>query len=89
VFWYDVAFSILQDVKWVIYLTTTPDYFVKFPSSFLESLKDRMYPVGRDDGKGVFNIDWDNEMIELKQGEIRSINEYYCNLIHLEDYPEF
>ena len=43
-FWYSVAFSVLRDVKWVIYLMTDSDYFVMFPSSFLESLTDRMYP---------------------------------------------
>ncbi len=43
-FWYSVAFSVLQYVKWVIYITTDSDYFIMFPSSFLESLKDRMYP---------------------------------------------
>ncbi len=88
VFWYDVAFSVLQDVKWVIYITTSSDYFVMFPSSFLEGLKDLMYPVERDAGKGVFNIDWDNEMIELK-GETKSIGCYYHNLIEQKDFPTF
>ena len=88
-FWYSVAFSVLQDVKWVIYMTTESDYFVMLPSSFLESLKDHMYPDRSKAGVGVFDIDWDNTTIELKQGEIISIDDYYHNLIHLEDYPRF
>ncbi len=86
-FWYDVTFSVLQYVKWVIYITTESDYLFMFPSSFLESLKDRMYPNRRNAGVGVFDIDWDNEMIILKEGEIRHIGEYYHNLIHPEHYP--
>ncbi|MFC1962895.1 hypothetical protein ACFLWB_02730 [Chloroflexota bacterium] len=88
-FWYSVAFSVLQDVKWVIYMATTSDYFVMLPSIFLESLKDRMYPVESSAGTGVFDIDWDGTMIELKQGERISINDYYHNLINPEDYPIF
>ncbi len=88
-FWYSIAFSVLQYVKWVIYLTTESDYFVMLPSSFLESLKDRMYPDRKNAGVGVFDIDWDGLMIELKQGERISIDDYYHNLIHLEDYPRF
>ncbi len=88
-FWYSVAFSVLEDVKWVIYLTTESDYFVMFPSSFLESLKDRVYPDSKNAGVGVFDIDWDSMMIELKQGERISIDDYYHNLIYLEDYPTF
>ena len=88
-FWYSVAFSVLQYVKWVIYITTESDYFFMFPSSFLESLKDRMYPDRRNAGVGVFDIDWDNEMIVLKEGEIKRIGEYYHNLRDREDYPRF
>lgn len=88
-FWYSVAFSVLQDAKWVIYMTTEPDYFIMLPSSFLESLKDRMYPDSSKAGVGVFDIDWDSMMIELKQGERISIDDYYHNLIYLEDYPTF
>ena len=88
-FWYSVAFSVLQDVKWVIYITTESDYFVMLPGSFLESLKDRMYPDKSKAGVGVFDIDWDSMTIELKQGERISIDDYYHNLIHLEDYPRF
>ncbi len=88
-FWYSVAFSVLQDVKWVIYMTTTSDYFVMLPSSFLESLKDRMYPDEAKGGTGVFDIDWDGMMIELKQGERISIDDYCHNLIRPEDYPIF
>ncbi len=88
-FWYSVAFSVLQDVKWVIYITTDSDYFFMFPSSFLESLKDRMYPDRRNAGVGVFDIDWDNEMIVLKEGEIISIHDYYHQLDDPEYYPRF
>lgn len=88
-FWYSVHFSVLQEVRWVIYLTTDSDYFMMFPSSFLESLKERMYPDRRNAEVGVFDIDWDNEMIVLKQGEVIGIGEYYHNLIHPADYPRF
>jgi hypothetical protein len=88
-FWYSVTFSVLQEVRWVIYLTTDSDYFMMFPSSFLESLKEHMYPDRKNAGVGVFDIDWDNEMIVLKQGEVIRIDEYYHNLIHPADYPRF
>jgi hypothetical protein len=88
-FWYSVAFSVLEDVKWVIYITTGPDYFVMLPSSFLESLRGRMYPDSSKAGVGVFDIDWDSMTIELKQGERISIDRYYHNLIHRKDYPRF
>ena len=88
-FWYNVAFSVLQDVKWVIYMTTKSNYFVMLPSSFLESLKDRMYPDRSKAGVGVFDVDWDSMTIELKQGQRISIDDYYHNLIYLEDYPRF
>jgi hypothetical protein len=87
-FWYSVTFNVLHQVKWVIYLTTESDYFIKFPSSFLENLKDHMYPDKSNAGVGVFDIDWDNEMIVLKQGERVSIRNYYHNLID-EDYHPF
>ena len=88
-FWYSIAFSVLQEVKWVIYLTTDSDYFVMFPSNFLESVKDRMYPDRSKAGVGVFDIDWDNEMIVLKEGKIERIGEYYYNLRDRENYPIF
>ena len=88
-FWYSVTFSVLQDVKWVIYLTTDSDHFMMLPSSFLDSLKDRMYPDRKDAGVGVFDIDWDNEMIVLKQGEIISVSNYYHQLDDPEYYPRF
>jgi hypothetical protein len=88
-FWYDVAFSVLPKVKWVIYIATDSDYFVMLPGSFLDSLKDHMYPNMRNAGTGVFYIDWDSLAIELSQGERISISEYYHNLIEPECYPEF
>ena len=88
-FWYSVTFNVLQEVKWVIYLMTSPDYFFMFPSSFLGNLKDRMYSDRSKTGVGVFDIDWDNEMMVLKQGELIRINEYYYNLIHQDDFPRF
>ena len=88
-FWYNIAFSVLQEVKWVIYLMTDSDYFVMFPSSFLESLKGRMYPDRNKANVGVFDIDWDGLAIELGQGERISINGYYHNLIDRECYPRF
>ena len=88
-FWYNIAFSVLQEVKWVIYLMTDSDYFVVFPSSFLESLKGRMYPDRNKANVGVFDIDWDGLAIELGQGKRISINDYYHNLIDRECYPRF
>ena len=88
-FWYSVTFSVLQYVKWVIYITTDSDYFFMFPSSFLESLKDRMYPDRKNAGVGVFDLDWDNEMIVLRQGDVIRIGEYNHNLIYQDDYPIF
>jgi hypothetical protein len=60
-----------------------------FPSSFLENLKDRMYPDRNKGGVGVFDIDWDNEMIVLKAGETIRIDAYYHNLIDEAYYPFF
>ena len=88
-FWYSVTFSVLQYVKWVIYLTTDSDHFMMFPSSFLDSLKDRMYPDRKNAGVGVFDIDWDNEMIVLKEGEVIRAGEYYHDLTDEDYYPRF
>jgi hypothetical protein len=88
-FWYSVHFSVLREVRWVIYLTTESNYFMMFPSSFLESLKERMYPDRKNTGVGVFDIDWDNEMIVLKHGELERIGKYYRNLRYPADYPMF
>ena len=88
-FWYSVTFSVLQYVKWVIYLTTDSDHFMMFPSSFLDSLKDRMYPDRKNAGVGVFDIDWDNEMIVLKEGEVIRVGEYYHDLTDEDYYPRF
>jgi len=88
-FWYSVSFSVLQGVKWVIYLTTDSDHFMMFPSSFLDSLKERMYPDRKNVEVGVFDLDWDNEMIVLRQGEIISVHDYYHQLDDPEYYPRF
>ena len=88
-FWYSVTFSVLQYVKWVIYLTTDSGHFMMFPSSFLDSLKDRMYPDRKNAGVGVFDIDWDNEMIVLKEGEVIRVGEYYHDLTDEDYYPRF
>ncbi len=88
-FWYSIAFSVLQEVSWVIYITTESDYFVMLPSNFLNSLKDLMYPDRRNTEIGVFDIDWDSLEIVLRQGERISINEYYHNLLEPECYPRF
>jgi hypothetical protein len=48
-----------------------------------------MYPDTYKSDAGVFDIDWDNLTINLKQGESISITEYYRNLIRREDYPRF
>ena len=88
-FWYSVTSSVLQYVKWVIYLTTDSDHFMMFPSSFLDSHKDRMYPDRKNAGVGVFDIDWDNEMIVLKEGEVIRVGEYYHDLTDEDYYPRF
>jgi hypothetical protein len=88
-FWYSVTFNVLTEIKWVIYLMTSSDYFVMLPSRFLEHLKERMYPDRSKKGVGVFDIDWDNEMLVLKEGELVSIAEYYHNLIDPDDFPQF
>jgi len=80
---------VLQDVSWVIYITTESDYFAMIPGSFLESIKDRMYPDRSRAGVGVFDIDWDSMTIELKQGERISISDYYHSLKYPEHYPVF
>jgi len=88
-YWYSIAFNVLQEVKWVIYVTTTSDYFFIFPNTFLDNLKDQMYLDKQKSDTGVFDLDWDNLKIVLKQGEIKSIDEYYYNLLHDDDYPIF
>jgi hypothetical protein len=88
-FWYSISFDILQKVKWVIYITTTSEYFFMFPSTFLENHKESMYQDNNKAGVGVFDLDWDNEMIILKQGEVIPIREYYQNLVNEDDYPQF
>jgi len=88
VFWYSVSFNVLQDVKWVLYLTTTSDYFVMLPSEFLESLEDDMYDDHSKDSTGIFNIDWDGLTIELRDKTI-DLMPYYHNLLEEECYPKF
>jgi hypothetical protein len=88
-FWYSITFNILQEVEWVIYITTSSDYFFMFPSTFLNSVKDRMYPATQKAGVGVFDLDWDNESIVLRHGDLIHISEYYHNLVHEDDYPRF
>jgi len=87
--WYDIPFSVLHEVNWAIYLMTEPDYFVQLPTSFLDSIKDRMYLAENRAGVGVFDIDWDNLKIVLRQGELVSIGQYYHNLVERECYPKF
>jgi len=87
-FWYSVAYSVLQEVKWVIYLMTTSDYFVMLPSSFLQLYKEDMYEDYKNAGVGVFDIDWDGLAIELK-GKRIPIAGYDHDLIDKEHYPIF
>lgn len=79
-FWYNVSFSVLEEVNSVIYLMTDSDYFVKFPSSFLERLKDRMYPDSKNVGVRVFDIDWTEGYLVLKGGELERIWDYIHGL---------
>ena len=55
----------------------------------IENLKQRMYPDRSKRDVGVFDIDWDNQMLVLKEGELVSIAEYYHNLIDPDDFPRF
>ncbi len=88
-FWYSIAFSVLKNVKWVIYLTTDSDHFMMLPSSFLESRKDRMYPDRSKAGVGIFDIDFDSESLVLKEGKLERIGKYYWNLNDREDIQDF
>jgi len=87
-FWYSVTYSVLQEVKWVIYLMTTSDYFVMLPSSFLQLYKEDMYEDNKNSGVGVFDIDWDGLAIELK-GKRIPIDGYAHDLVQREYYPTF
>ena len=88
VFWYSVAFAVLKEVNWVIYLTTTSDYFYMIPSKFLEDVKANMYEDTSKAEVGIFNIDWGNEHLELK-GKTIPISKYNHNLTNQQDYPKF
>ena len=88
VFWYSVSFDVLQNVKWVLYLTTTSDYFVMLPSKFLESLEDHMYDDYNKDSTGIFDIDWDGLTMELRDKTI-DLMPYHYNLLEEECYPKF
>lgn len=84
-FWYNVAFRVLQRVEWVIYLTTDSDHFVMLCSSFLESLKDRMYLDRKNAGVRVFDIDWTEGYLVLKDGRLERV---WDSLYDLSD-PRF
>ena len=87
-FFYSITYSVLQEVRWVIYITTDADHFFMFPSSFLGNLRERMYPDRKNANVGVFDLDWDNLGIVLRDGEV-SIGEYYHDLVDRENYPDF
>lgn len=73
-FWYSIAFNVLEEVDYVIYLT--PNSYIRFPSNFLREVKDRMYYPSNGRHMGIFDIDWDDLSIILKDGRI-NIDEYY------------
>ena len=87
--WYSVSFSVLQEVKWIIYLTTDSDHFIMLRSRFLDNLRDRMLPDSKNAGVGVFDIDWDNQFIVIKDGKLEPIEEYYYDLSDPRYYPSF
>jgi len=89
VFWYSIAFSVIPIVDFVIYLMTSPDYFIMVPSQFLGNLKEYMYPDYSKNGVGIFTINWDSLEIQLKHGQVKSLDNYYHNLICRDDYPIF
>ena len=88
-FWYDISLNVLRKVEFVIYLTTEPDYFVMFPSSFLASLVDRMYRRKDRESTRIFDIDWDALDIILQGGEWVNIEKFYCDLKDKNESPKF
>lgn len=87
-YWYSISFNVLQEVDWVIYLMTTSDYFIMLPSSFLNDIKERMYCDYSKKDVGIFDINWDGLLIELKDGVV-DISHYYHNLLDESNYPKF
>lgn len=86
-FWYDLSTSVLDEVDYVAYLTTTPDYFVMMPSGFLAGVADRMSTRPKHPNKRVFYLDWDSLDLELSGGERVSVRDYYHNLLDKDDHP--
>jgi hypothetical protein len=73
-FWYSIEFNVLEEVDEVIYLT--PNSYIRFSSNFLRKIKDRMYYPRNGRYMGIFDIDWDDLSIILKDERI-NIAEYY------------
>ncbi|GEM_PF-5734033 len=88
-FWYSVSFSVLPQVKWVIYLAANSDHFFMFPSSFLVGLQDRMYPDTKNIGVGVFDIDSSEGYLVLKGGDLKPAWTYEYDLNDRQLYPHF
>ncbi|HLA63165.1 MAG TPA: hypothetical protein VK610_01970 [Rhodothermales bacterium] len=86
-FWYDLSTSVLDDVDYVAYLTTSLDYFVMMPSGFLKGVSERMSTRPKHPNKRVFYLDWDRLELELTGGERISFNSYYHNLKDEAEYP--
>jgi hypothetical protein len=86
-FWYDLSTSVLNEVDYIAYLTTTPDYFIMMPSGFLKNISERMSTRPKHPNKRVFYLDFDSLKLELIGGERISINSYYHNLINEKSYP--
>lgn len=84
--WYDVSENILEQVDYIAYLTTTPDYFVLIPSEFLANLYQDMYVASDKEYARSFMVDWDACFLLLKQRCVDVMN-FYQNLIEVEDYP--
>jgi hypothetical protein len=87
-FWYSININVLNEAEWFIYLMTTSDFFVMFPREFFKKYKDRMYPDKSKKNTLVFEIDWGNLEIVLKEGHV-GINDYYYNLEDKEEFPSF
>jgi hypothetical protein len=66
-FWYSIAFSVIKEVPYVLYITTDADPFIVLPSSLLDSHKERMYPDNKS-STGVFDINWDDSTLKLRNG---------------------
>lgn len=87
-FWYDVSENVLDRVDYLVYLTTTSDFFVLIPSEFMNRNFQFMYISNSNEYARSFMIDWDSCDMVMKDKRVNVI-QFYQDLIHEEDFPEF